>query len=119
MALSKEVALHISYFIDDPETWLSFMLTCKNAKAACDYRKEQKQWQFKKVIIPVQVDEYGTIFPGVCESKEAFGKVIEDHVDQNARGILLTASPQWGRGNITGFTTTRLELLRKCGMSPI
>ena len=95
------------------------MLTCKNAKAACDYRKEQKQWQFKKVIIPVQVDEYGTIFPGVCESKEAFGKVIEDHVDQNARGILLTASPQWGRGNITGFTTTRLELLRKCGMSLI
>ena len=94
----KVILFYISYYIDDPKTWLNFMLTCKNAKIVCDYRKEQKQYQFEKVIISGNDDSE----------------------------VLLIRRPytEWTINNNVGFQScnfsmTRLELLRILGESKI
>lgn len=93
----KVVLFHISYYIDNPKTWLSFMLVSKNAKIVCDYRKKQKQWQFQRISIHA------------CERNELFmmGSGIDGWSINNNFWPDLT------------FEMTRLEFYRIIGKSPI
>lgn len=114
MNFPKEVWLYISYYIDDAKTWVSLVQTCKNVKAICDYRKEQKQWQFKPITLVLQIDNWGTnAFPRICTTKEELEEVEKSH-DNAKNGVrLLIGGSVWGDGKLAKLRMSRLELLNK------
>ena len=119
MDLPKEICLYITHYIDDPSTWSSFMRVCKNAKAICDYRKEQKQYQFKPLTIILQVDDWGIGFTHVCESDEEIQKIFNDHRRMKGLARLAIGGSLWGDGKLIKSKMTRLDYLRKLGSSPL
>lgn len=119
MEVPKEILFHVSYFVDDPKTWLSLMLTCKNAKKVCEYRKEQKQWQFQPVYISGQYSKYGFDWDH-CKISESYPQdLIDDHREAQDGGRIMIAGSVWGDGKYVVFKKTRLEVMKKLGTSLI
>lgn len=120
MNLPKEVCLYISYYIDDPKTWHAFMRVCKNAKTVCDYRKEQKQWQFQPLTLVLQIDNWGTdSFPHICETDEQLQTIEQSHDQAQNGGRILIGGSVWGDGKLAKLRMSRLELLRQIGSNPL
>lgn len=120
MDLPKEACLYITYYIDDAKTWFAFMRICKNAKAICDYRKEQKQWQFQPITLILQIDNCGTrAFPHICETEEQLQEVKKSHEYAKSGGRILIGGSVWGDGKLAKLRMSRIELLKRIGSSTI
>ena len=119
MEVPKDLFVHLTYFIDDLKTWSELMLVSKAASEACEYRKEQKQWQFQELYVSGQYSKYGWDWRYTKISEEYPQEFVDNHRSAQGLARILLAGSVWGDGKYAVFKKPRLEILRKLRLSQI